>query len=83
MTGRDLIIYILQNNLEDEPIFKNGDFLGFLTVDKAAAKLNVGVETVKTWLELGWIDGVEFGELILIPANVEPPQLYLKHKWKV
>ena len=52
MTGRDLIIYILQNNLEDEEIFKDGKFIGFVTLNEAAVRLNVGVETVKASIEL-------------------------------
>lgn len=31
MTGRDLILYILMNNLEDEPVFEEGKFIGFVT----------------------------------------------------
>lgn len=82
MTGRELIIYILQNNLEDKPVFENGEFLGFLTVDKAAAKLNVGVETMKTWLELGWIEGIEFEDMVFVPANIERPQLCIRYAWE-
>ena len=38
MTGRDLIIYILENNLENEPVYKDGRLLGFLTVTEAAVE---------------------------------------------
>ena len=58
MTGRDLIIYILSNNLEDEPIFKDGAFIGFVTADEAAIKLGFGVETVKALVNRGLIKGV-------------------------
>lgn len=47
MTGRDLILYILANNLENEPVFKNGKFIGFDTEESFAAKHNVGIETVR------------------------------------
>ena len=30
MTGRDLIVYILSNNLENEEVFKDGKFIGFI-----------------------------------------------------
>jgi hypothetical protein len=43
MTGRDLIVYILQNNLENEPVFKDGKFIGFMTEGEAAEKFDVGV----------------------------------------
>ena len=52
MTGKELILYILENNLEDSEIFKDGRFLDFLTVSEAAVKFNVGEATVKTWLDL-------------------------------
>ena len=40
MTGRDLIIYILENGLEDEPIIQDGMIimknLGYIPLDEAA-----------------------------------------------
>lgn len=53
MTGRELIIYILEHNLEDEPVFKDGKFVGFMTLDEAAAKMHVGRATVEAWVALG------------------------------
>ena len=41
MTGRDLIIYIMQNNLEDEVVLKDGFFVGFMDENEAAAKFGV------------------------------------------
>lgn len=46
MTGRDLIVYILANHLEDEPIFKDGKFIGTLGIEEAAAKLDAGNATL-------------------------------------
>lgn len=71
MTGRDLIIYILANNLEDEPVFNDNKFLGFMSVDEAAAKLDVGPETIRLYAFMGWIDSVQIGEMLYIPANLE------------
>ena len=70
MTGRELIIYILKNRLEDEQIFKDGKFLGYMTVDEAAFKYHVGPETIKLWYKLKFIPGIEIGEEIYIPANI-------------
>ena len=56
MTGKDLIVYILKHNLENEVMFSNGYFLGFLTAEELAAKLNVGSETIKIWYKLGHLD---------------------------
>ena len=73
MTGRDLIIYILQNNLEDEEIYKNGNIIGFMTDVDAAVKFGVGVRTVQLWVGLGQLDGITVGKQLYIPANAESP----------
>lgn len=72
MTGKELILYILQNNLEDEQIsFENG-FLDFITVNEAAAKYEVGPETVRIWFALKIIDGVQIGNEVYILPNAKP-----------
>ena len=71
MTGKDLIIYILQNGLEDEPVFKNGKFIGFLTVDEAALKFHVGPDTIKAWYQLKVLKGVKVGDVIYIFADAK------------
>ena len=73
MTGRDLIVYISQNHLEDEPIFKNGTFIGFMTVEEAAAQCDVGAATIYAWAYLGKIPYVKIGVHIFIPCNFEKP----------
>lgn len=80
MTGRDLIIYILQNDLEDEPIFEDGKLLGFMTVAQAAMKFEVGVSTVLTWVSLGWLPGIKIGSTIYIPANADCKNLTKEFK---
>lgn len=76
MTGRDLIIYILQNNLENEPVFKNGKFIGFVTLEEVAIQTNVGMATVHTWINQGRLESEAVKEGIYIPANYESPKLY-------
>lgn len=71
MTGRDLIIYILQNNLEDEQVFKDGRIMGFMSVEEASIKLNVGVHTVITWIVLDNIEHIRLGDHIYIPVTSE------------
>jgi len=71
MTGKELILYILENNLENKQVFENGKFLGFLTVEEAAKKFDVGVATIHTWKTLGWLNYIEFEGVVLIPANAE------------
>ena len=70
MTGKDLIIYILENNLEDEEVFKDGELLGFMSVELAALKFGVGTSTIKVWLDLNIIQGIKIGDKFYIPANI-------------
>lgn len=74
MTGRDLIIYILQNNLEDEVVLKDGVFIGLISDEKVAARFNVGVETVRVWYALGAIDGVRINDSVYCLSNVTDPR---------
>lgn len=52
MTGRDLIIYILKNELEDETV-------SFMTMSEAAVKFHVGIETIRVWIQRGQIPYIE------------------------
>lgn len=69
MTGKDLIIYILENNLENEQVFKDGELLGFMSVELAALKFGVGTTTIKVWADLNIIPYIKIGDTIYIPAN--------------
>lgn len=71
MTGRDLIIYILQNNLEDAPVYEDGRLLGFMTINEAAVTFNVGPATIKAFTERGLLPSVKIGDIIYIPGNVK------------
>lgn len=73
MTGRDLIIYILKNGLEDELVFKDGQFIGFITIGEAAAKMGVGISTIAVWVSQGWLDAFVIGGTVYIRADFEPP----------
>lgn len=74
MTGRDLIMYILQNELEDEQIFKDGKLLGFMNPSEAADKFDVGVSTINTWISFDIIPYVKIGDLTFIPGNTKDPR---------
>lgn len=73
MTGKDLIIYILENNLENEELFKDGKFVGFMSIDEAAVKFGVGVYTVCYWLTNDMIPHIRLGTDFYIPINAERP----------
>lgn len=78
MTGRELIIYILQNGLEDEIVFKDGMFLGFMDENEAAAKFNVGVATINAWYMAGMIKGTKFGNSLYFLNNIADPRRSIK-----
>ena len=71
MTGRELIIYILENNLEDKKVCENGKLLGLLTLEEAAEKFNVGVSTIQIWYVMGRIDGIEIDSAVYMWANAK------------
>lgn len=73
MTGRDLIIYILENNLEDEPVIKNGQLIGFMSKTQAAEKFNVGTATIQVWMKEGMLEGFLLDEATIIPINSKKP----------
>lgn len=73
VTGKDLIIYILQNDLEDAPVFEDGRLLGFMTAIEAAVKFEVTTATIFAWVQLGQLEGVTIGTELYIPGNAERP----------
>ena len=75
MTGKELIVYILENNLENEEVFKDGKLLGFMTEAEAAIKFNVGVSTIRVWAGMEYIKSFKIGNTVYIPCNAEDPRL--------
>lgn len=73
MTGRDLIIYILNNNLEDEKIEIDGRFFGFMSEGEAAVKFKVGTATIRAWCASGIIDGVMMGGEYYVHPDAKCP----------
>lgn len=73
MTGRELIVYILQNNLENEPMFADGKPIAHITIWEAAVKANVGTATVYAWIMNNWIDYIIVGGVHYIPADFKVP----------
>lgn len=74
MTGKDLIIYILENGLLDKPVYEDGRFLGFMTAMEAAIKFEVGVATIDLWVKMGSLDAIKLGDEIYIPADAKNPK---------
>lgn len=74
MTGRELIVYILENGLEDDPIFEDGRFIGYISANEAAQKFDVGVATIWVWVAQGKLNGVLIGGTMYIPFNATRPE---------
>lgn len=71
MKGRDLIIYILENHLEDIDVLSDLKKLGLYSVEEVAALNNVGKASVKAWCELGRCDYITIGGQIYIWPSEE------------
>ena len=76
MNGRELIIFILENHLEDIKIFNPNcmglsGFSGFMSLVKAAEKFHVGVATVEYWISTNRLEHVIIDDQIYIPINAE------------
>ena len=75
MTGKDLIIYILHNNLENEELFSDGRFLGLLNAEETAVRFGVGTATVQLWYATGMLDGFNIAGTIFFRKDVADPRL--------
>ena len=74
MTGRDLILYILENNLENEPVVKDGIFIGLMSEEEAAVKFDVGVSTIRVYNTLGMLDGIKINGRLYFLRNAKDPR---------
>lgn len=75
MTGKELIFYILENDLENEDIIKDGVFIWLMDEKEAAVKFDVGVATIRTWYVCGQIDGTKIGDHLYFLRNVKDPRV--------
>ena len=64
MTGREIIVFILENHLEDMEFNPTG----YITAEKYAENHNVGIATVMAWIEMGSVLAVKFGKTYYIPC---------------
>lgn len=79
MTGKELIMYILQNDLENEIIVKDGIFIGFMNEEEAAIKFGVGVATIKAWYACKMLTGTNIGNRVYFLRNVPDPRRSVMH----
>ena len=62
MTGRDLIILILNNHLEDTVVFEDLRSLGLYSIEEAAVKLHIGTESIKAQCSIDAIRHLKIGD---------------------
>lgn len=73
MTGRELIIYILENGLEDAEIFTEEFSPLFITPEAAAIKWGCGPATIKAMIDMKKIKGVKYLSVYYVLANQPNP----------
>ena len=56
MTGREIMLYILEHDLYDVNVFEDLRYLGLYTIEQAAVKLETGVESIKSLCMLNLIE---------------------------
>lgn len=71
MTGRELIIFILNHYLEDEDI-STMLTQWFISEEEAAVKFHVGLATIEAWFNHKQIEGLKIGETIYISRTAKP-----------
>ena len=77
MTGRELIIFIMENGLEDSKLFEDGTpGEGFHSLSDAAHKFDVGEATIKVWCERNLIQSVKIGDTYYVPKSAKRPNLF-------
>lgn len=73
MTGKDMMMYIIQNDLYDKELFGESGFspeiMGLISVEEAALKLHVGVETVKTLMVINDLPLIMMGKSAYVTKN--------------
>ena len=77
MTGKELILYILQNNLENTVVLEDGFFVGFMTEEEAALKFGVGVATIRAWYDCKMLKGTKIGDSLYFLKGIADPRTTL------
>lgn len=74
MTGKELILYILQNNLENTIVLEDGFFVGFMTEEEVAVKFDVGIETVRAWYSCKMAKATKIGDTLYFRKDMVDPR---------
>lgn len=67
-----MILYILENRLEDVNIFDSEFFKCFPTIGDVAVAFNVGTATVEAWIENDCLKAIEAGDVTyILPSSLD------------
>ena len=78
MTGKELILYILQNNLENTIVLEDGFFVGFMTEEEAAVKFGVGTAQIRAWYHCKMLKGTKIGDSLYFRKDIADPRITIK-----
>ena len=78
MTGKELILYILQNNLENTVVLEDGFFVGFMNEEEAAVKFGVGIATIRAWYHCKMLKGTQIGDSLYFRKDIADPRITIK-----
>lgn len=79
MTGKELILYILQNNLENAVVLEDGFFVGFMSEKEAALKFGVGTATIRAWYNCKMLKGIKIGDVLYFCKDVADPRITIQN----
>ena len=70
MTGKDLVLFIINHDLLDVEINTKVTSL-FLTVEEAAVKLGISTTSLLDMINLGIVDSILFNDTIYVPKDIQ------------
>lgn len=68
MTGKELIMYILENDLENETL------IWLMSEEEAAVKFGVGVATIRAWYIRKMLSGIQIRGRLYFLRDVSDPR---------
>lgn len=72
MTGMELIMHIIENNLINEPVFKDDKFIGFLHEEEVAKRFDVGTATIRVLVNMDKLEGIRVnGKLYISISSIK------------
>lgn len=75
MLGRDLVTFIMKNNLLDTDVFEDGKLIGYISEEEAGTKFGVGAATIRVWVNQGRLNGLRINDTVYIQYDSEDPRL--------